>query len=111
MKHDLLKRLQEIFLKVETCELFLDQEFICQLSQWVNGKDWDIEVLVGAYVDEVLTKHLPDPRPDESDSGHVQICDFHEGLKTELSCIDWVIQLLSRNFAEILNEHNDGILV
>ena len=60
---------------------------------------------------KVLTQHLPDPGPHEPDSGHVEVGDLDKCLQAELSRVDRVIELFSRDLAEILNEHNDGILV
>ena len=60
---------------------------------------------------EVLTQHLPDPGPHESDSSHVEVSDLNQRLQTELSRVDRVIELFSGDLAEVLDKHNDGILV
>ena len=88
MEHNLLKRLQEIFLEVETSKFFLDQEFICKLSERVNGKDGNVEVFVGTDMNKVFTQHLPDPSPHESDSCHVKVSDLNESLQTELARVN-----------------------
>ena len=62
-------------------------------------------------MDEVFTQHLPDPGPHEPDSSHVKVSDLNQCLKTELSRVDRVIELFSGDLAEILDKHDDGILV
>ena len=111
MQHDLLKRLEEVLLEVEASELFLDQELIRKLSEGVDGEDRNVEVLVRADMHEVLAQHLPDPGPHEPDSGHVEVSDLNQRLQTELSRVDRVIELFSGDLAEVLDKHDDGILV
>ena len=111
MQHDLLKRLEEVLLEVEASKLFLDQELIRKLSEGVDGEDRNVKVLVRADMHEVLTQHLPDPGPHEPDSGHVEVSYLNQCLQTELSRVYRVIELFSGDLAEVLDEHNDGILV
>jgi len=66
---------------------------------------------VGSHVHKMLTQHLPDARPDKSDSSHVEVCNFDQSLQAELARIYGIGQLLSRNLAEILNEQDDCVLV
>jgi len=46
-------------------------------------------------MDEVFTEHLPNARPNESDSGHVEVSNFDKGLQTELAGVYGVVQLLT----------------
>lgn len=66
---------------------------------------------MGANVDEVLTQHLPDARPDKADTCHVEISDLDEGLETELARVHSIVQLLPRDLAKLLNEEDDSVLV
>jgi hypothetical protein len=95
MQHDLLKGMQEVLLEVEACKLLLEKELIGKLSQGVNCENGNVEVLVGAHMDEVFTEHLPNTGPDESDSSHVEVSYLDKGLQTELSGVYSVIQLLT----------------
>ena len=60
---------------------------------------------------KVLTQHLPDPCPHEPDSRHIQVSDFNQLLKTELSRVHIIVQLSMGNLAKVLDELDDGILV
>ena len=68
---------------------------VCELSQRVDGKDADVQVLVRADMDEVFRQHLPDTSPDESDSCHVEVSNFHKSLQRELAWVHCVIELVS----------------
>ena len=62
-------------------------------------------------MDEMLAEHLPDAGPDEPDSRHIQVSDFNQLLKTELSRVHIIVQLSMGNLAKVLDELDDGILV
>ena len=111
MQHDLLEWIQEVFLEVEAGKLLLEQELVGQLTKRVDGENRHVEVLVGPNVDKVLAEHLPDPGPNEPDSGHVQVCDLDKGLQTKLARVDCISQFLTRHFAKVLDEQDDCILV
>ena len=111
VQHYPLKWFQEIFLEVEACKFFLDQELVCKLSQRIDGENCYHQICMGPDPYKVFTKHLPYFRPYESDSCHVQVCYFHNSLQTELPWVHGVRKFLFRNFAKVLNETNDCILV
>ena len=87
MQHNLLEWLQEVFLEVETSKLLLDQKLVCELSQGVDCEDGYHEVGVGADPHKVFTQHLPYLGPNKPDPRHVEVCNLHYGLQTELA---WV---------------------
>ena len=60
---------------------------------------------------KVLAKHLPDACPDKTDSSHIQISNFNQSLQTEFPRIHGIIELLSWNFAQILDKGDNRILV
>ena len=85
VKHDLLKRHQEVFLEVEASKFILDEELVGKLSKGVNSKDGNVEVLMRADMNKVLAEHLPDSGPDKPDTSHIEVCDFNEGLQAKFS--------------------------
>ena len=93
VQHDLVERLQEVFLEIETSKLLFNQELISQLSERVNRKQSHHDIRMRSNFDEMLTQHLPDFGPHEPDSCHVQIGNKHKSLETELARLNWVLQL------------------
>jgi len=73
VQHDLIERFEEIFLEIKAGKFLFNQEFISQLSQRINGEEWYHDVLVRAYFDKVLTKHLPNLCPNKSNPCHIEI--------------------------------------
>jgi len=71
IKHNLLEWFKKVLLKVERHEVFLQQEFISQLSETVNREDSHVLVWVGADPNELLREHSPDLTPHEADPRHV----------------------------------------
>lgn len=111
VKHDLLKRHQEVFLEVKAREFILDEELVGKLSQRVNSKDCNVEVLMWSYMDEMLAKHLPNSGPDKPDAGHIKVCDFYKSLQAEFAWVNRVSKLFSWYSAKALDELDDSVLV
>lgn len=66
---------------------------------------------MGTHLDKVGAQHLPYFGPDKADSCHVEVSHFNDALEAEFPGILGVRQFVLGNFAEILDEENDCILV
>ena len=111
VEHNGLEWLQEHFLVAEVLTLFLLKELIRQLSQRIDGINYNIEVLVLANHGEMISKSAPNALPLESNSVHVQRGHFDKFLKAELLGTVLLRELVSGNLAEILDKVNDCVWI
>lgn len=86
-------------------KLLLHEEFVCKLPERVDRVERYIQVVVLAYIVEVLTQVLPDLLPHKADSPHVEVSYLDELLKRELS---WVFQIL-KFLRRYLNQGSDEV--
>ena len=109
----MLERLQEVFLELETRELFNLHELHGQLSQRIQGKIDDICVTVTSDFVEMSAQDLPDVSPFEADTGHVVAADLDELLqREEARAVRHAarLDLLPRDVAQCANEVDNRCL-
>ncbi len=82
VRHDVLERLEEVLLELETSQFLNLHEAHRQLPEGVERKEHDGSVGVASNPVEVLSEHIPDVAPFEPDTGHVVVADLDDLLET-----------------------------